>query len=115
MADEKPRSMTNGERAWHVVLAFGLLAYGTYGVWVDDLYIPGKHSRGIHFHGAAAGIMLGAFVCAAVNLVSVAVDHYDDTTEERVYHFVARATQVAGWVLFVGAVAFSLFPSRRQW
>jgi hypothetical protein len=97
------------ERVWHVVFAVLLLAYGAYGLNNDDLYIPGKHSKGVHLHGAAAWVMYGAFVCAALNLLAVVVDHCDTTDGERTYQIWARVTQIAGWILFACALLMGLF------
>ncbi len=100
--------ISTGERLWHVALAVGLLAYGGFGLYLDDLYLPGRSTRGVHLHGAAAWIMYGAFVFASLNLLSVAADHCDSSEGERYYHIFARVTQVAGWSLFFGAFVFSL-------
>jgi hypothetical protein len=102
------KSMTFSERVGHVVLAVLLLAYGAYGLNTDDLFIPGRHSKGVHLHGMAAWIMYGAFVMAAINLVSVAVDHCATREDDRPYHVVARITQVAGWTFFFAALLAGL-------
>jgi hypothetical protein len=112
----QPRSIPVQERIWHIALALVLLTYGGVGLYYDDLYVPGKRSRGIHFHGMAAWIMYGAFACAALNLLSVAADRCDTSEGERRYHIFARTTQILGWVLFFGAIVCSLVPVRpRQW
>jgi hypothetical protein len=109
-ADKSPiKSMTFSERLWHVILAVLLLIYGAYGLNTDDLYIPGKRSRGVHLHGMAAWIMYGAFVLAAINLISVAVDHCDTSEHGRNYPVLARVTQVAGWSLFAAALLVGLW------
>jgi hypothetical protein len=110
----KTRSLSAGERVWHVGAAVLLLGYGGAGVYYDDLYIPGKHSRGVHLHGLPAWIMFGAFVFASLNLLSVLADHCDQSDTGRMYHIFARVTQVAGWALFIGAFVFSLFPPRQN-
>jgi hypothetical protein len=117
MAGDKPRSIPAQERAWHVALAVLLLAYGGFGLYYDDIYIPGKRSKGIHVHGMAAWIMYAAFVCAALNLLSILADHCDSDTDvaERRYHIFARTTQVVGWAFFVASIICELIPSRRQW
>jgi hypothetical protein len=109
VAPTPPKSIPLKERAWHVVLAVLRLIYGAYGLQHDDLYIPGKRSRGVHLHGTAAWIMYGAFVCASLNLLAVAVDHCSTGESERGYRMWARATQVTGWSLFAAALLFGLF------
>jgi hypothetical protein len=51
------------------LLALGAVFYGVHGVVVDDLYLPGKRSRGAHFHGAAAVAMCLMIAFAAGALV----------------------------------------------
>jgi hypothetical protein len=114
MADSARKGIPKPERAWHVFLAVLLLAYGGVGLYHDDIYIPGKHSRGFHVHGTAAWVMYAAFVCASLNLLSVLADHCD-TSGERKYHLFARTTQVAGWVFFAASILLNFFPSKRQW
>ncbi len=116
MGTARKGSIPTQERAWHVVMAVVLLSYGGIGLYFDDLYIPGKHSRGVHLHGAPAWVMFGAFVCAALNLVAVVADHCDSSDGEKSYPIAARVTQVAGWALFIGALALSFFPGgKRNW
>jgi hypothetical protein len=108
------KSIPLKERVGHVVFAVLLLAYGAYGLNHDDLYIPGKRSRGVHLHGTAAWIMYGAFVCASLNLLAVTVDHCDTSGGERKYQIWARVTQVAGWTLFAFALLGGLFLRDRS-
>jgi len=110
------RNIPLKERVGHVILAVLLLVYGAYGLNNDDLYIPGKRSRGVHLHGTAAWVMYGAFVCAALNLLAVAVDHCDTSDGEKKYQIWARVTQVAGWALFACALLGGLFlKDRSRW
>lgn len=92
-----------------MVLSFILLGYGGCGAVIDDLYIPGKRSRGIHLHGEPLLIMYGAFICAALNLLSVVIDHYDRRNNERNYRRFAKIAQIMGWVLFGVAFLADLF------
>lgn len=110
------KSISLKERVGHVIFAILLLAYGAYGLNNDDLYLPGKRSKGVHLHGIAAWIMYGAFVCAALNLLAVAVDHCDTSDGEKKYQLWARVTQVVGWSLFACALLAGLFyRDRSRW
>ncbi len=99
-----PNHIPESERWWNGFLSFLLLSYGTYGLTVDDIYIPGKRGNGMRFHGVAAWLVYGAMVSAAANMISVIVDHYDKRNNETNYRLFARATQAVGIALFCLAV-----------
>ena len=104
-----PNHIPSGERAFYIILSSILLIYGTIGIIIDDLYLPGKRRGGIHFHGEPAWIMVGAFFFAVLNMMSVVVDHYDKRNNEINYKRFARVTQIFGWVLFALALILDLF------
>jgi hypothetical protein len=108
MNSVRPNRISPGERVGHSLLAICLLAYGAFGLYYDDIYVPGKRSKGIHFHGLAAWIVFGAFLCASLNLIFVAGDHLDSSSGDRKYYIFARATQIMGWSLFVAAIVCQL-------
>lgn len=95
-------------RIWHSVISVTLLIYGSIGLYLDDLYLPGKYGNGAHLHGNAALVMYGAMLCAALNLLSVVADHYDRRNNELDYRMFAKWTYIAGFVLFFAALAVSL-------
>ncbi len=103
MATYSPNHIPFSIRVTYIVLSAILLAYGTFGIYVDDVYIPGSRSRGIHLHGEPAWIMYGAMLCAALNLLSMVLDHYDKRDNEVKYKLFAHLTQGTGWILFGGA------------
>jgi hypothetical protein len=110
-----PRKISAADRIGHSLLALCLLVYGATGLYYDDIYVPGKHGKGMHFHGLAAWVIFGAFVCAALNLTFIIGDHCDDSSGNSNYYLPARTTQVVGWALFAGAIAcqtFSIGTSR---
>jgi hypothetical protein len=41
-----PNHIPQNERVTNILVSIGLVLYGGYGIWVNDLYIPGKRSRG---------------------------------------------------------------------
>jgi hypothetical protein len=91
----------------HGVIALALLGYGTYGIVVDEIIVPGKHSA-IVLHGWAAGVLYAAMICAVLVLVSVIVDNYDKRDNERYYHLFAHFFQSLGYALFFVAVIVSI-------
>lgn len=104
-----PNHIPRGERIKNVLLSTALLAYGTFGLWIDDLYLPGKRSSGIHLHGYPAKVMYLAMLFACANLLAVVVDHCDQRNNEHSYRRMAKLTQIAGWTTFVLALVLDLF------
>lgn len=102
-----PNRIPANERAHYIVFSLLLCAYGSYGVWVNDLYLPRKR-RGIHLHDSPAWVMYGAILCACLVMLSVVVDHYDRRNNETGYRLFADVFKVIGWVLFGLSLAFSL-------
>lgn len=100
----EPNFFSVRERITNTLLATALLAYGAFGIYIDDLYIPGKQSRGVHLHGTSAWLMYAAFVCAAAVLFSLVVDHYDRRQNEHHYDRFKKVATMAGWSFFGAAL-----------
>jgi hypothetical protein len=48
------------------LLAF-LFAYFAFGIWINDLPVPGVRSGGVaHLHGVSIWLLLGAFLCYVI-------------------------------------------------
>lgn len=105
-----PNQIPVGERAIHVALSLVLLAYGGLGVWINDLYIPGKR-KGLHLHDVPAWIMYGAIICACLVMLSVVIDHYDRRNNERHYREFAKASGYIGWTLFGFSALWAIVAS----
>jgi hypothetical protein len=103
-----PNEIPASERWWNVFLSLAILAWGSYGIWADDLVVPTKRN-GVHLQGIAALIMFGAMVAAALNLLSVVVDHFDLRNNELSYRRIAFGSQLIGWLLFGLAMAVHIF------
>ena len=95
-----PNHIPPEERTANIISSILLFAYGSYGVWVNDLYIPGKRSRGVHLHDVPAWIMYGAMITACLVMLSVVVDHYDKRNNETDYRTFAKIGTYIGWGLF---------------
>lgn len=104
-----PNHIPSGERATHIIVSLLLLAYGSYGLWANDIYIPGKTSRGVHLHDAPAWIMYGAMICACAVMLSVVIDHYDRRNNERHYRAFAATGEFLGWSLFGVSLFWTFF------
>ena len=108
----RPRYVANSvalsTRWTRTVLALLLLAYGSYGLWVNDVYLPGKRSRGIHLHDESALLCFVAMVCASLVLLSVVLDHYDRRDNEHRYRQFGKVLGVLGWVFLIGALLYGI-------
>lgn len=96
-----PNHIPGKERVSNLIFSVLLFAYGTFGVYINDLYIPGKRSKGVHLHNLAAWVMYGAMICACLVMFSVIVDHYDRRNNEEPYRKFANTAKFLGWVCFV--------------
>ena len=106
-----PNTIPTRQRVAYPIIALILFAYGSHGVYVGDLYLPGRHSRGMDLHGAPAWIMYAAIICACVSMLSVVVDHYDRRNNEATYHRIAKLGAYAGWTLFAAAALLGFIRS----
>lgn len=103
-----PNKIDQSTRVWNVLLSTCLLLYGTIGIYIDDIYVPGKRTNGVHFHGEPAWLLYAAMVSASLNMISVVVDHYDIRNNEINYKRFAKVTQFLGWSLFILALVLDL-------
>jgi hypothetical protein len=104
-----PNLIPSEERTSSIIFSLLLFAYGSYGIWVNDLYIPGKRSRGVHLHDVPAWVMYGAMICACLVMLSVVADHYDRRNNERHYRIFAEIGKFVGWSLFGASLFWGLF------
>ena len=100
MSGYTPNNIPRRVRIWNIVLAASMLAVGTIGMLNDDMYFPLKWRPGVHLHGEPACLMYAAILCAAANLISEVLDHYDVRDNERSYRVFAIGSQIAGWCFF---------------
>jgi len=100
----KPNSIPAFTRHFNITASFILLTYGTYGIYVNDLYIPGRRGRGAHLQDEAALIVYAAFICACIVMTSVVIDHYDKSDNEHKYQSAGRLFKYLGWGFLMLAV-----------
>lgn len=112
-----PNQIPVAQRVGSSLGALGLAAYGAFGVWIDDLLIPGKRSS-LHLSGLPAWIMGLALLCAATHLASVVMDHYDRRDNEARYLAFQTWSRRLGWALAGLALALHVagvrFPQPGQ-
>lgn len=105
----QPNKIPWQTRLYYLMLSPAILLYGTYGLINDDLYIPGKRSRGIHFHGSAAILVFVVFLFVIANMFSVVIDHFDKRDNEINYRNFAKFTLIIAVVLFFIALIIQVF------
>lgn len=98
-----PNSIPFSRRIWHVFLSTLLVAYGTVGLLLNEVLVPGRRGSGYVYRDIPMWLVLGAMLAATCNLLAVVIDHYDRRENERYYRIWARYTQALGWALFAGA------------
>lgn len=112
MTAYQPNHIPAKARWLHLVFAIGILAYGAWGVWVDDLYVPGRRGPGIHLQGTAAWLMFGAMAGASSLMALVVVDHYDRRNNERDYKTWSERLAVVMGALFVLSMGAHLMQAK---
>lgn len=99
-------------RRLNTFFALILLTYGAYGLYRNDLFLPGKRSTGLHLQGNAAWLMFAAFVCASMVLLSVVLDHYDERHNEAGYQRAAQYLRWLGWGFFALSLLHHITQAR---
>ena len=106
-----PNSFSRKERITNSIIGLLLFAYGTYGVWQNDIWLPGKRTSGIHFHGIAAWFCYGAILAGVAMLLCIVVDHYDKRKNEHKYAAFKQKSGQIGTTLFIGAIVWHLYEA----
>lgn len=104
----RPNHFPLKERITNCVLAVLLIAYGSYGIYMDDIYLPGKRTAGVHLHGIPVWLMYGAILSAASVMLALVVDHYDRRNNEHHYVQFKKSAAIVGWVFFGAALLWEL-------
>jgi hypothetical protein len=105
----EPNHVPLEKRLLYIACAVFLLAYGTYGLVLGELYIPGRFPRWDRLAGAPMVIMCLSMMAVVVSLVTTVIDHYDRRDNEHRYYnvsFVAIGT--AGFLFFL-SLTVSIF------
>jgi len=103
-----PNRIPADKRLFNTLGSLFLIGYGAYGLWTNDLYIPGKRRHGIHLHGIPAVVMFLAILAAAAALLCVVIDHYDRRNNEHRYGAFALYAHLVGLALALLAVLLNL-------
>jgi hypothetical protein len=98
-----PNEISKPDRVTYLLGGTLLAAYAVWGLSIDDIYIPGKRSGGLHFHGASAALMAAALLMAAAVFLIEVADHFDRRNNEHWYDNVSCTVICAGWLCAVAA------------
>lgn len=109
----KPNFISLSERVFNISASVVLLIYGAYGIYKNDLYIPGKRSSGVHLQDDPAIVMYAAFICACLVMLAEVIDHYDRRNNERKYKSFTKSFKYIGWTLFGTALVLHIFMGRK--
>jgi hypothetical protein len=94
-------------RFYYFIASVSLFSYGAYGVYINDLFLPGRRGgAGTHFHDGAAYVLFGAIICGCLYMISVVIDHYDKRDNEDRYHDFGVIMKYLGIALFIAAAVF---------
>jgi hypothetical protein len=96
-----PNQFSPSKLRWSVILAIILILYALISLLLGQMYLPGKRGRGIMLGGVTIVLLAGAAVCAALNLLAVYFDHYDEQDNEETYSRFRSSTKAAAWILFI--------------
>jgi hypothetical protein len=103
-----PNDIPINERILNIIISMSFLAYGLYGLYKGEIYIPGKRGDGMHLYGEAVWIMLAGLICGAIVFISVVLDHYDKRDNEHKYYKFGSAVKYMGIGCFSLAIIWEL-------
>lgn len=106
MGKYKPSVIPLSIRILNLTIATLLIGYGSYGLYINDLTLPDKRGRVLHFFNEPLWIMYVAFICGALVYISEVTDHYDKRNNEDAYRAFSRFSSRMGWICFIGAVVY---------
>lgn len=105
-----PNKVSRSQRIAYAVWAFVLVAYGTIGIAIDDIFVPGRRGNGIHLHGSSAWLMYGAIVLGSTIFIAEIIDHFDTRDNERWYQIYRKIAKASSVTLIVSAFVNSIVP-----
>ncbi len=85
-----------------------ILAWGSYGIWANDLPVPTKNGYLYHFRGIAAVLASCAMLAVVISLLSLVADHFDVRNNEIWYRRIAFVAEIVGFLIFLSAILFNV-------
>lgn len=109
-----PNDIPLNQRFWSLLGAILLLVWGGHGLLKNDLVLPLRRRADLHLHDESAYLMFAAFVCGALVLLAIVIDHYDRRNNEHHYQRFSRTMSKVGWWLFGSALLLKLILWLRK-
>ena len=108
-----PNEIPLKNRVTNALLSLSIILYGSYGLYIDELWVPVAKRTSIVLSGVSALLMFIAILCAAVMFIAEVVDHYDKRDNEHTYYKVALYFKNIAYVVFGIAVIVGLSMGAR--
>lgn len=93
-----PNHISGPLRRRHILQSLLIFLYAILGLYAGKLSLRVK-AHTFTFEGVSALVLVAAMFMAALNLLSIVLDHYDKRDNERSYECFAQVTRVSGWIL----------------
>ena len=103
-----PNSISVTDRLWNLSLALAFIAYGGYGVYNNQLYVPSKRGDGMYLSGESAWIMFAALIFGFIYFMTVVIDHYDKRDNEIKYFMFGKNVKIIGIILSCITVCYPI-------
>lgn len=107
-----PNEIPAMTRLFNIIVSFGIIAYGSYGLYINELYVPMRRGASMTLSGTPAVVMFLAIVCATTMMATEVIDHYDKRDNEHSYYDIARKARIGASALFFIAIIASIFTGR---
>jgi len=108
-----PNEIALKNRLTNSLFSLGIILYGSYGLYVNELWVPLAKRISIVLSGISAILMFLAILCASVMMIAEVVDHYDTRDNEHTYYKVALYFKYAAYAGFGIAVLVGLITGAR--
>jgi len=97
-----PNQISRPLRRRHLIQAVAVALYASLGLSLGKVVLPAK-ARVIEFTGGSAMLLGAAMLVAALNMLSVVIDHHDKRDNEGHYALFANVTRWLSWILALTA------------
>lgn len=108
-----PNEIPLTNRLSNSFFSLGIFLYGSFGLYINELWVPLGKRISIVLTGISAILMFVAILCASVMMIAEVVDHYDKRDNEHKYYKVALYFKNIAYAGFGIAVLVGLITEAR--